>query len=334
MNSYNSFSLLILFSFLLFFTPDFAVLTVSCPTHCGGIEIVYPFGVGKGCYLEKWYEITCNTSTSGKLAPFLSVINKEVVGFSLPSQPGSNNFPLPYRSVSIKNPITSRGCSSNGEELELGGLLNLTGTPFYISYTNTLIALGCDNTATLSNVEPIIVQCKSSCNTATPIKDYLALVNCEDRYGYIENCHEGNITEGSIDITDASCNGIRCCKAYMPDTIQQIVGVTIENTTTRGCKVAFLTNKATLSNESDPQRIHARKYSTVELGWFIHTANRSFVKSLGCYSAKEYMNLTSQQRRGDIRSCVCDNNVYLSYARCLCIQGFRGNPYRLGECKG
>lgn len=135
MNSYTSFSLLILFSFLLFFTPDFAVLTVSCPTHCGGIEIVYPFGVGKGCYLEKWYEVTCNTSTSGKLAPFLSVINKEVVNFSLPTQFEHYHEPFPHGTVSIKNPITSMGCSSDEEEL--GSLLNLTDTPFYVSRRNT-----------------------------------------------------------------------------------------------------------------------------------------------------------------------------------------------------
>ena len=40
----------------------------------------------KGCYLEKSYEIKClSSTTSGKLAPFLSINdNKEVMSISLP----------------------------------------------------------------------------------------------------------------------------------------------------------------------------------------------------------------------------------------------------------
>ncbi|EFH64990.1 hypothetical protein ARALYDRAFT_476104 [Arabidopsis lyrata subsp. lyrata] len=318
MNSYTSFSLLILFSFLLFFYSRFC-----------GIEIVYPFGVGKGCYLEKWYEVTCNnTSTSGKLVPFLSVINKEVVNFSPPTQLEDYYEPFPHGTVSIRNPITSMGCSSDEEEL--GSLLNLTDTPFYVSRRNTLIGVGCNNTASLTNVEPSIVGCKSSCGThpLTPARDYLALVSC-DEYGFDQRCNE---RRGIMNGT--SCNGIRCCQANMVDSIEQIVGVRIESTITRGCKVAFLTNKASfLSSKSDPQELHARGYSTVELGWFIHTTNHSFVKSLGCYSTViEYMNVYVTPRR-NTRSCVCDSNTYLSYASCSCISGFEGNPYRLDGCK-
>ncbi|KAG7659008.1 Wall-associated receptor kinase galacturonan-binding domain [Arabidopsis suecica] len=331
MSSYNSFSLWILFSLQLCFTLDSADRTVSlCQPDCGGIKIPYPFGMGKGCYLEKWYEITCNTSTSGKLVPYLSVINKEVVGISLPTEVKDSSSFYPYQSVSIKNPITSKECSSNGEEL--GSLLNLTGTPFYVSQYNELVAVGCNNTASLTNVEPSIVGCKSSCNTKlhTPIKDYLAVVNCQNCYGNEENCNEECIMD------ETSCNGIGCCKAYMSGgSIQQIIGVRIENTITFGCKVAFLTNKAEyLSSKSDPQKLHARGYSTVELGWFIHTTNHSFVKSLGCYSVKEYKNvINTTQRIINIKSCICDDNAYLSYARCSCFMGFQGNPYHLGGCK-
>ena len=330
MTSYNSFSLFILYSLLLFTILDSTDPTVSCPTHCGGIEIPYPFGVGKGCYLEKWYEITCNTSTSRKLVPYLSISSKEVVDISLPTL-SSDYYVDPYASINIKHQITSKGCSSDGEEL--GSLLDLTGIPFYVSKNNRLVAIGCNNTASLTNVEPSIVGCKTSCSTNyhTRTKDYLALVSCNDASGYTEFCNVHTLDE-------VACNGIRCCKANMLDNVQQSVGVRIENTTTRGCKVAFLTTTGGfLSNESDPQRIHARRYSTVELGLFIHTPNISFVKSLGCHTREEYVTLPTLRftnRRNSTKSCVCDYNAYLSYATCLCAPGFKGNPYRLGGCEG
>ncbi|KAL1187766.1 Wall-associated receptor kinase-like 9 [Cardamine amara subsp. amara] len=355
MSSNYSYSHLILFSLLLFFILDFLTVS-SCPTHCGGIKITYPFGVGKGCYLEKWYEITCNISTSGKvLVPFLSVINKEVVNISLPSQFQYASYPLSYGSVRIKHPITSKGCSSDGEEHV--SLLNLTGTPFYVSNKNTLIAAGCNTTASLINVEQSIVGCKSSCHTSdhTPTKNYLAVVACNSKHGYDDRyCNETSI------MNETSCNGNSCCKANMPDMIQQIVGVQIDNTTTTGgCKVAFLTDETYfLSNGSDPQRLHAKRYSTVELGWFIHTTNHSFVNALECYNITEYLSYNGQysadlllyyrhiskwlrylhlyprrHRFTTIKSCVCDYNAYLSYARCSCNQGFKGNPYGLGGCE-
>ncbi|EOA33654.1 hypothetical protein CARUB_v10019823mg [Capsella rubella] len=335
MTCYNCFSLLIvLFSLPVFLNVNSSDLTVSCPTtHCGGIEIPYPFGVGKGCYLEKWYEITCNTSsTSGKLVPFLSVINKEVVGISLWNRNDDiHNISGNYSSVSIRNQITSMGCSSDGEELT-GSLLNLTGTPFYVTRRNTLIGLGCDNTASLTNVEPSIVQCKSSCNIKphTPTQGYLALAACHNEYGYnSEDCYEKST------VTETSYNGIRFCAASMyGNIIPQVVGVRIENTTTRGCKVAFFTIEAySLSSDLDPQRAYARGYSTVELGWFIYTANHSYVESLGCYTVNEYFSPTYYRSNGDLRSCECDYNVSLNYASCGCTRGFRGNPYSLGGCK-
>ena len=35
----------------------------GCPETCGNVSIVYPFGIGKGCYLDKRFEITCNNSS-------------------------------------------------------------------------------------------------------------------------------------------------------------------------------------------------------------------------------------------------------------------------------
>ncbi|XP_034697220.1 wall-associated receptor kinase-like 10 [Vitis riparia] len=36
----------------------------GCPEKCGNITIPYPFGMGKGCYLDRHFEITCNMSSN------------------------------------------------------------------------------------------------------------------------------------------------------------------------------------------------------------------------------------------------------------------------------
>lgn len=343
MSSYNPSSLLKIYSLLFFLILNLTV-SMSCPRRCGGIDIPYPFGIGEGCYLNKWYEIKCDhnnsLSVSGKLVPVLSIIGKEVASISLPGKLlsyGSDR--VPYGKVWIKNPITSKGCSSN--EQESASLLNLTGSPFYISDSNTLIAIGCNNKASLTNIEPSIVGCSSSClpTNRTASKDYLETVNCNSKSRYDDDGY-GYCSERSY-INETRCNGNRCCKASMPGSIQQVVGVKIDDNAIKmkECKVAFLTydQAYSLSHGSDPNLVLAKRYSTVELGWFILTTDLlSFVDPLKCMPMKEYVNLSqrSYEQTSGI-SCACDYNSYFpNYTSCRCNSGYKGNPYIPGGCKG
>lgn len=121
MSSNNTCSLLIfLFSLLLLLILDSAALISldTCQNYCGKFDIPYPFGIGKGCYLDKGYEIECKT-VSGKDVPFLSVSSKEVVDITLPRQNPDRS--MSHASLHIKSPLTS----SNKQEF--GSLLNSTG---------------------------------------------------------------------------------------------------------------------------------------------------------------------------------------------------------------
>lgn len=53
----------------------------GCQSHCGDMEIPYPFGIGTECAIEPGFVIYCNKTADGSMKPFL--INVEVLNISL-----------------------------------------------------------------------------------------------------------------------------------------------------------------------------------------------------------------------------------------------------------
>ncbi|KAL0855869.1 hypothetical protein Bca101_061022 [Brassica carinata] len=320
----SSFSLLILT--VLIFLLSFDSASSYCQEKCGTVEIPFPFGIGKGCYLNKWYAVTCVNNRS----TFLSVAKKEVLHISLPGEYRIQGFDS-YGSVYIKNPITSKGCSSNNEKEEAP--LDLRRSPFYVSHKNTLIAVGCNMRASLKTSEPGMVGCTSTCGTAnddpssTPIQNILAYVSCKDKKWKTQSTHCAAGSTGNQTV----CNGTGCCQASIPEKLQQLAGVTIDDNTTTGCKVALLTDDPFIFEDiSDPKQLHAKGYATVELGWFIHTTGKSFIESLGCVITDE-LNDTQPSHRRDCRCSFLAGSE--DYSSCACNKGYRGNPYVPYGCK-
>ncbi|CAE5959246.1 unnamed protein product [Arabidopsis arenosa] len=144
------------------------------------------------------------------------------------------------------------GCSGgHGQNLE--EILNFTGTPFTISDKNSLMAFGCNSKATLTNINPRLLGC-------------------------ITTCHQ------NFETYFPSCEGYTCCSARIPiDDGHVIIGVKIEsidgNKTREGCSVAFLTDEYNQSslwrNRTDSKRLHALEYATIQLNWEAITENPS-----------------------------------------------------------
>ncbi|CAN6893102.1 unnamed protein product [Brassica oleracea] len=277
----------------------------SCPSHCGSISIPYPFGIGSDCYLNEWFAIQCNNSTSGDLVPYLPKINKEVVKISLPDP---NNFDdaKSYGSLRIKTNITSMGCSNSSDETKFDEPLNITGSPFTISRSNIFQAIGCNYKATLTHLDPTVVGCISTCEPRK-IGDH------------------------------TSCRGNKCCQVDPPSEIGQIVGISMEEissnvTRKRGCRVAFLTdeNQDPLAYRegkvTDPNWFYDRQYVRLQLRWAIQMKNLSFINSLGC---------TMGHSSSSVSPCICVNNTndQISSVGCACHKGYIGNPYIMGGCK-
>ncbi|CAA0397093.1 unnamed protein product [Arabidopsis thaliana] len=325
---------LILFKLLLLLILYSADLTASssCRSECGGckcggIAIPYPFGIGKGCYLEKSYEIEC-LNTSGKLVPFLSVISKEVVSIHLPGRQS-------FGSVRVRSPITSAGCSSDGKDS--APVMNLTDSPFFVSDINNLVGVGCSSKVSLEHIKQNMVGCELNCSTTNASDSnsipFFDKTGCSFSYTFAQVC-TGNKPE------DIGCDGRGCCQASLPREPQQVIGIRIESndgksTTSGDCRVAFLTDEFfSLSKLTKPEQLHAKRYATLSLGWIMQTRNTSFVNSLACKIRKDTDTAYSNDQS---IKCICDYTMSIisdiRYANCECNLGYKGNPYDSDGCR-
>ncbi|KAJ4908969.1 Wall-associated receptor kinase-like 22 [Raphanus sativus] len=272
----------------------------SCKRTCGGISIPFPFGIGpKHCYLNDWYEVECNTTSTTSL---LSKINRELLKISL-----RNNMDSTQGVVHIKFPVTSSGCSERGDE-KAPPPLNLTGkaSPFFITNSNRLVSAGCDATALVTELDSQLIGCKSSCSDR----------NKSGR--------------------DEFCDGYRCCQAMITAERPQVIGVDLSesssggNNTTSHCKVAFLTKENySPANVIQPEQIYGIGFSVIELGWFFDASEvTQLAKPVGC------LNLTDDYHDTRESSCVCDYRYVsgLGYRSCFCNEGYEGSPYLPGGC--
>ncbi|KAG2323866.1 hypothetical protein Bca52824_006594 [Brassica carinata] len=205
-----------------------------CNRDCGGITIPFPFGIGgNDCYLNPWYEIVCNSSV-----PFLSRINKEVMNISLPLS-GQD-----YGVVLIKGSVSSSGCSRSSQGPGTSKPLNISGqgSPYFLADTNHLVAVGCNTRAVMTDIQPQIIGCETSCNETNR----------------------------------------RICQTRITEWQPQVAGVSLENTTgAGGCRAAFLTSeKYSPSNVPEPEQFDSDGYAAVELGWHYDTSSAPHVKSL------------------------------------------------------
>ena len=183
------------------------------------------------CYLNDWFKINCTGKGSSARA-FLPRINMEVLEINI-TNPYSNDsyIVLEPSIVRVKMPIIiSSNCNSTGPR---NGGVNLKGSPFYLSYRNKFISVGCNNMVVMTGIDPMLVGCNSDCNSETNIDK------------------------------EANCSGFKCCQTTVPSGIQ-VFNVSFKskdekNNGIEKCKYAFLaeeewfySNMTNLSSEVPP----------------------------------------------------------------------------------
>ena len=233
-------------TFLLLLTYELAEAAPPIPKHnctssCGSVtKIPYPFGIGHGCYMNRSFEIVCNGSDSSRKA-FLPSIDMEVLEITI-SGFKYDDVGVYYSSghsepglVQVNMPIIS---SSNCNGSRSGGGVNMTGSPFYFSLDrNTFIAVGCDNMAIMTGIDPVVTGCKSDCN------------------------NKSMRTNGG----DQKCSGFKCCQTAVPDGIQ-VLNVDFKS---RECKHAWIAeDKWLYEDKTDPSHdVQYLEYVPVVLEW-------------------------------------------------------------------
>ncbi|KAH9724143.1 Wall-associated receptor kinase-like 9 [Citrus sinensis] len=114
-----------------------------CQYDCGNVTIIYPFGIGDGCYFDKSFEVFCDYS-SGSPKAFLAGINNLQV---LDGYVDDSYTSFDVYMMRVYIPVISLN-SSNLTSNDKG--VSLSGSPFTFSRSrNRFTAIGCNNYSTI-----------------------------------------------------------------------------------------------------------------------------------------------------------------------------------------
>ncbi|CAN1217078.1 Wall-associated receptor kinase 5 [Linum perenne] len=122
----------------------------NCPTHCGDLEIPFPFGTKQGCYLNKDFLITCNATGT----PLLGYSNTQVLNISVDGE------------LRISTTI-AHDCYNKSGFPDGNSRSSVWDLKFPVSNTrNKFTAVGCDTYALVkgTNDHPYATGCIAYCD--------------------------------------------------------------------------------------------------------------------------------------------------------------------------
>ncbi|RZC63108.1 hypothetical protein C5167_024877 [Papaver somniferum] len=294
--------------------PSMQQAKPGCQSKCGNVTIPYPFGIGKECSMigthgngdaHIMYNIICDHSYDPP-KPFMNATDYfEILSISDTEVRIRNSF-TEFNGRPFKSPIDPDHLELKNSFNKSGlNFLNLSDTPFMVSFTgNKLYGIGCGLVAvfTVDVIGPKGIarkECQSSCESIS---------------------------------RDGSCSGSGCCQTDVPRDLESI-GVAVMGTGTKSTNnfnsFAILAETGKYAFDSEDLTLDAtqisKKYEDkvipVVLDWAIGYKT--------CGEAKS--NLTAyvcQQANSN-----CTDEVKNGGHRCICNDGYEGNPYLSPGCK-
>jgi hypothetical protein len=222
----------------------------SCQAICGDVSFPYPFGIGAGCHVDRWFEVVCKNHSSGSPKPFLSSFGLEVLDISVPGSTVRVNYP------------TFSTCTNSSSRKQNAELAN---SPFIFSqYQNIFVVMGCDNSASMRSSDGSMIGCTSRCDSSEVLIDGSSCDGTDCCQTTIAS--DLNAFETTIDPTNSN------------------------HPITNGCKSAFLVEKNWSIWESDSINTSSiMSHVPVVLEWgILETSKNSLPIALASSTNKEY----------------------------------------------
>ncbi|XP_059454779.1 putative wall-associated receptor kinase-like 16 [Corylus avellana] len=273
----------------------------GCPSKCGDVEIPFPFGLSEACFLNKSFNITCQ---SGK--------------------PFTGNVPV--RNISIDNhelhvmQWVARDCYKHNNDTN-----DVPCTP-----TNTYDRCNDDRDSRVYTNSPSL---RLSQYTISNSKNKFTVIGCDTK-AYLSGYQNGewyNIgcstrCPGLSNMVNGSCSGVGCCELEFPEGLNNI-SVDVSSFHSHSevwnfnpCGYAFVVEKDKFNFSTNYLNNYTNTTVPLVLDWA--------VGNLTCEEAKKEQNSACKENSDCI---VRQIKTKQAGYHCKCKQGYKGNPYLQGQ---